>query len=195
MMTEEKRRELKQRQRRMQDILRLQGYFRLSLQPWIEVYRLLKERQVKFNVLYLVATMDNAPDLITEAAKAFTLNNEELLSYIIEGPELYVQGKVRDNFPSVNGFRYMPAMGQFSSDYQKTLLQAITELGITNQPVLFFYSTYYPVIQIDLFNVLRHADMLYDPMVDVIVLPLDYSWIIFKDLEDIWAWKYKSDAN
>ena len=173
-------------------------YCRAHLIPWMEIYRSLINLKAEFCFEYLAATLDQPADLFEETLTSILPDSEQgLIAGLIDSPVLPVHQKMEQMFPSRQKLRYVPGDTPLikESDTAKMVEKALEELSIPpDQECMICYSLYTPVITMTCTEVLKCCSTLFDPPENVAVIAKNYSWIIFRNLEEKWIWFNRADV-
>ncbi|PKD44085.1 hypothetical protein [Rhodohalobacter barkolensis] len=191
-MKSSRRRELEKRREKKQKLQKISDYCKQHVIPWLEIYRELKRNKASFKLEYLASSLDQPLDFLEETLITL-LNNEEadLISGIISTSELPVHHSMEKYFPSRQQLRYVPGNTSvtFGSDSIKMVQKAVKELRISKEELCFVcYPIFTPVIFMSVGEMVKQCSVLFEPQESVAILSKDYTWIIFKSLEDEWIW-------
>jgi hypothetical protein len=191
-MNSSRRNELEKRRERNQKLEKISEYCKQHVIPWLDIYSELKRNGAIFKLEYLASSLDQPLDLL-EKSLIVLLNEEEadLISGLISTSELPVHQKMEEYFPSRQQLRYVPgnASVTFGSDPIKMVQDAVKELQISKEELCFVcYPIFTPVISMSAAEMMEQCSVLFEPQESVAILSKDYTWIIFKSLEDEWTW-------
>lgn len=195
-MRSTRRRELEKRREKNQKLQKISEYCKQHVIPWLDIYRELKRNKAIFQLEYLVSSLDQPLDFLEETL--ITLLNEEesdLISGLISTSELPVHHKMEKCFPSRQQLRYVPGNTSlsFGSDSIKMVQNAVKELQVSKEEVCFIcYPIFTPVISMSVVEMMEQCSVVFNPQESVAILSKDYTWIIFKSLEDEWIWKRRN---
>ncbi len=159
------------------------------LTPWLRIYDEIVHAGIQPDVKYLAAAFDHDPELVLQAVEEqLNASQNHLLEKIIQEKSLPVHGKLDDYYPTVNPIRYLLDGKSFiSEDVLPPLKKCIEDLQITETGCMVLYPVYTPVMELEFSDILTAYDQIFEPMTDVCLIALDYSWIIFRSLEDEWV--------
>jgi len=116
---------------------------------------------------------------------------------LIQSPVLPAHQKMEKIFPSRQKLRYLPGKGPLKSESEpaKMIENALEELSISlDEECMICYSIYTPVITMPVREVLKCCATLFEPPENVAVLAKNYSWLIFRSLEEEWIWLKSADS-
>ncbi|MFO7798838.1 hypothetical protein [Rhodohalobacter sp.] len=191
-MKSSRRRVLEKRREKNQKLHKISEYCEQHVIPWLDIYGELKRNKASFKLEYLASSLDEPLELLEETLISL-LNDEEadLISGLISTSELPVHHNMEKYFPSRQQLRYVPGNTSvsFGSDTIKMIQNAVTELQISMEEVCFVcYPIYTPVISISVGELVEQCSLLFELQESIAILSKDYTWIIFKSLEDEWIW-------
>jgi len=197
-MDESRRNILKKKRERNQKKREITTYCSHHLIPWLEIYRSLKSEKADFRFEYLAATLDQPADIFEETLISLLPDSEQgLVSGLIQSPVLPAHQKMEKIFPSRQKLRYLPGKGPLKSESEpaKMIENALEELSISlDEECMICYSIYTPVITMPVREVLKCCATLFEPPENVAVLAKNYSWLIFRSLEEEWIWLKSADS-
>jgi hypothetical protein len=114
------------------------------------------------------------------------------LSAIITPDSYLVHSKMEELYPSQLQIRYLPSLPhhmKYEYDVAQMLAQAAKTLAINEEDeVYIFYTRFTPVIRLpfSLISLLHEQEIMVPE--NLCIMPLDYSWLIFRSLEYEWTW-------
>jgi len=197
-MDQSRRNILKKKRERNLKKQKISAYCSCHLIPWLEIYRSLNSKKAEFRLEYLAASLDEPVDLFEETLISILPESEHgLIVGLLQAPVLPVHQRMETAFPSRQKLRYLPGKAPLKKSKCKTgrmVENALQELRISpDENCLICYSLYSPVITMTVGEMLRCSTTLFEPPENVAVLADDYSWIIFRSLEEEWIWLNKAD--
>lgn len=192
-MNEEQKAILDAKKASIQTKLKVKETIKLFVKNWLEVYELLLSNQIPHQLLYLtITTAAELPFWLPELESAPLKNYGFTEQHLATNPELDIKNKLFTAFPNTYPLRYMPALPKLvNAIYNQpaeNLTNAINQLQLPKDTAVYLVYLYYqPIIKIQLKDLLSNAHLLLDfPFEDIVITPLDFSWMIFKSMEDEW---------
>jgi len=180
---------LEQKRKQLQLNLGIQNW----LPSWLPVFNAIRQLNKAWSFEYF--------DCIKEADLSFwekTLQLKPLavldipLRAIKTPGDYYVHQKMVELFPGHLPLRYMPALPHhisYETDGAAVFAKAAATLHISAETeVYFFYTRFTPVIRLPFSSIglLREEEIMVPE--DICVMPVDFSWLIFRSLEYEWTW-------
>lgn len=188
-MVPDKRSELEEKKACLQELLKIRSYCNTHLKPWLRLYDELVDSGIQPNIKYLASTFDHDPKLFLQAIEEQVGDSrKQLLEKVIQEESLPVHRQLEEKYPTINPIRYLPDGNSFiSEDILPVLKNCLDDLQVTDKSCMILYPIYSPVLEIKITDLLSVYDQIFEPMTDVCLIALDYSWIIFRSLEDEWV--------
>lgn len=173
--------------------LKVKETIQLFIKNWLEVYDIILSNQIPHQLHYLASiTQEELPfwlaELPLEPLKKYQFSEKQLLVNL----NLSVKKQLFKAYPNTYPLRYMPALPTLADEIidnpSANLSKALNQLNINNnEEVYLLYLYYQPVLKINLSDLTANAHLLLDfPFEDIVITPLNFSWMIFKSMEDEW---------
>lgn len=173
----------------------------MHLEYWLRIYDIILANQIEHS-LYQLAITDEAhyPFWLDELKAAPLKDYNFPATAILKENSIDLSRLIGEAYPNTYPLRYMPALEELYDysyeDNVSNLKNAVQQLAINpDQEVYFWYVYYTPILKIKLKTLVEHAFGLLDfPCHEVIIVPLDLHWMIFRSLEDEWRCGFKSTS-
>lgn len=170
----------------------------MHLEYWLEIYNVILEQQIE-HCLHQLAIVDEEhyPFWLDELKTAPLKDYRFPETSILLEDSIDISQLIGESYPNTYPLRYMPALNELNDysyeDNVSNLKNAVQQLAIDiEQEVYFWYVYYTPILKIKLKTLVEHAFELLDfPSHEVIIVPLDLNWMIFRSLEDEWRCGFK----
>lgn len=196
-MQPEKRRELEERRRQLQQQRDAESYVNTYVHPYLEVLEYLTEQAVPYKLVQLMYLNQDWHNHVTGILQTTPYNKYSFP--VLPPTEMEdLQGELDqlfDCYPSTNPLRYVPSLakwadyGAVSSDIDRRgLEEAAASLGLSDQRVYLYYLRYSPILELSLTDVLKHdhEDLFNWQYGDAVIFPTDRSWLMAFTLEEEW---------
>lgn len=180
----------------LQNQLKIKEQVSVYLAPWLPSYQYILEHNLSCQIEYLNCVSSSVYDFWKDA-----LHQEPLAAFnfspdhIRKDMYLYIHEKLAEKFPGIYPLRYMPDLpykiNYHESNPEVILPKAMRSLGISNQPVYFFYNRFSPVLRMMSNDVVELSALLMEIPEDTCILATDFSWLIFRSLENEWRWGFQ----
>lgn len=195
-MEKRQRQLLKEKLRTLQFELQAKEIVERSIgDVWPLLFQHLLEQGVAFNLVYLARVEAAIHPYVVQAVSTSPLAVFPFPVTAVAPGKPFIHDELYERFPPAYPLRYMPDLEGQAVTGRETSAQILRQagdwLGITDQPVYFLYNRFYPVITMRFEDLLRHAEMLMDGTdlpEDCCIMPTDFSWLIFRSLEEEWRW-------
>lgn len=180
----------------LQNQLKIKEQVSVYIVPWLPSYRLILDHNVSAQIEYLNCVSSSVHDLWKDALKQEPLSSFEFSpEHIKKDMYLYIHEKLAEKFPGIYPLRYMPDLpykiNYHESSPEVILPKAMRSLGISNQPVYFFHNRFSPVLRMMSNDVVELSTLLMEIPEDTCILSTDFSWLIFRSLENEWRWGFQ----
>ncbi|MBE8713865.1 hypothetical protein [Sphingobacterium hungaricum] len=176
--------------------LRIEGEIKSSISNWIETYDYILDHDISHRLLSLAA--------VTEEEHAIWLEilHRDYPTYYFKAENLS-QGNWAEfyknidiSYPNTHILRYVPDIPKVCdapSDPELGIRNAIAALGLNSQKVLFYYQNYSPILELNLDDLLNHAQhFFYLGNDNAVIIPQSLAWMIFYSMEEEWFAGYRN---
>lgn len=194
---------LSHKRRELQERHKIKSYIDRHILPWLEIYEQLKSDSADITIPFFAANLDTDPALFEdELRRLFGVRFQEYTGNRIGAEHLPFHTEMERVFPSMRQLRYLPEGTSISgdkeaqtavSDYLMTKRISENADGNPDKRLLILYDTYSPVMDLNLRGLLANWDVIFNPIENVSVIAPNFSWMLFRSLEDEWLWVENPD--
>lgn len=159
---------------------------------WLPVLEVLHEANTIWSLEYFVCAEDFQYGFWLDEIGLEPWNQFPVPKMVIKKTnDFYVHDSIVATFPNTHPLRYVPDLPKFNKGADETgqsvLKRIIHEVSLDDAEVYFVYLRFAPVLKLQLKDIVQLADTeLFLPMEDVGIVAKDYSWMLFRTLEDEW---------
>jgi hypothetical protein len=196
-MNETDRQRLEEKKKQVQAQQQVKAQSERLAAGWLPTLQLIQQKRIAWRLEYFICTTG-----LTYTHWKMQLGREPWQSaepnklLLLEKDEVYVHNELVDHYPNHHPLRYVPELqytpGENSWSEKEILTEAFEKLGFPDQPVYFFCMRLPPVLILRFSDIIKLAgEGLLKELEDICITPVDYSWLIFRSLEDEWQFGYK----
>ncbi len=174
---------------RLQMKLQARRHIQLGIQfHWLGYFHTIKQLGMQYQIESLCHVTPAEQPFYIEAIKE--LNNPDLNPEMITTTGEGILDKVLKNHPSISAFKYvmdLPLLETWNTNAGDMLVKAQELLQFDDGPVYFLSDDCSPVLQLQWSELIKHAHEVFDDScISLIFTDRDYSWIIFRSIENEW---------
>lgn len=155
---------------------------------WLNYFNTIKQLGMQYSIESLCHVTAAEQPFYIEAIKA--LNHPELNADMITTSGEDILDKVLKDHPSTSAFKYvmdLPLLATWNTNVGDMLVKAQELLQFDDGPVYFLSDDCSPILQLQWNELTGHADEIFDDScISLIFTDKDYSWIIFRSIENEW---------
>ena len=164
---------------------------------WLGYFKTIKLLGIFYSIDYLCTA--NREELPHYSAAIEKLNMPDLSTAPIKPTGEGIWQKVFDKYPSTSAFKYvmdLPLLGAYNTDVSAMLQKAADVLMIKEGQVFFLSSDCSPVLELKWNELLKHgSDIFDDSCISLVFTDEDFSWIIFRSIENEWRCGFTGKNN
>lgn len=197
-MDEAQRTKALEKRQQLQTKIKVRDNIKMHLEYWLHIYDIILAQQINHSLYQLVRVNEADYSFWCDELKTVPLKDYNFPeTTILKEDSPNISRLIGEAYPNTYPLRYMPALDELYDysyeDNVSNLKNAVQQLEIDpDQEVYFWYVHYTPILKIKLKTLVEHAfDLLDFPFHEVIITPLDLSWMIFRSLEDEWRCGFK----
>ncbi len=180
---------LAKKRKHLQMRLKAKAYIHSGIKyHWLDYYNNIKTLDLQCNIEWLCSsTTEEQPYFADEIV---TLNHPDLKPDMVKVTEESLLDKICNDFPSTSHFKYvmdLPLLNENSNNTKATLLIAAKKLNIKDGAVYFLSTDCCPLLQLQWSELVEHSNKLFNHSpISLIFTDVNYSWIIFRSIENEW---------
>ncbi len=164
---------------------------------WLGYFKTIKQLGIFYRIDYLcTATHEELPHYTAAIEK---LNMPDLSTAPIKPAGEGLWQKVFDKYPSTSAFKYvmdLPLLDAYKTDVSAMLQKAADVLMIKEALVFFLSPDCSPVLELKWNELLKHgSDIFDDSCISLVFTDVDFSWIIFRSIENEWRCGFTGQNN
>lgn len=196
-MQSEKRRELEELRRQLQQRREAESYVETNVYPYLDVLEYLNQQAVPYKLVQLMYLSEVWHNHVTGIIQAPPYNKYRFP--VLTPTEMedlqWILDHLFNCYPSTNPLRYVPSLPKWADyrasspdDDRKGLEKAASSLKLSDQRVYLYYLRYSPIIELSLMDILKHdrEDLFNWRHGDAVIFPTDLSWLMAFTLEEEW---------
>ncbi len=197
-MDENLKNKLEEKKKQIQLRIKVDEFIDARLKPWLEIYEIILANNIAHKLVQLDNVSQEEISFWGEKmnSQPFSKFNFDLLTLNTDD-EKNIVSQLYDIYPSTYPLRYMPSdivTSLASGQPNEIIIDFAKQLKVNlDEEVYLMYLYYSPVLKLKLADIINNSAALYDfPMDDILIASPDFSWIIFRSMEEEWRFCYST---